>query len=298
MPVLRLLPLVLSVGLVAGCGLLPGSSDGTPRERFSDAVADVRAAVEEEVERAREQAQASAEQDSGDIAQGDAPQVDAIRTDTNTAFDYEQYTSTLEQVIGSLEQFWGERLPADFGVAFTPPSRYSYYRSDQGGGPSCGGSEAPPRNAFYCTAGDFIAWDETGLLIPYYVQAGDFAAAFVLAHEFGHAMQARLPEQDALPVILELQADASPARGRARCRTRRSSRRATSTRRRSPSSPPATYRAPRSPTRRRTAAASSGPGRSATATRTGRRRATPPPRPTGSSPASPARAEPAGRPGR
>lgn len=207
MPALRLLPLVLSVGLVAGCGLLPGSSDGTPRERFSDALADVRAAVEEEVERARAEAQASAEQDSGDIAQGDAPQVDAIRTDTNTAFDYEQYTSTLEQVIGSLEQFWAERLPADFGVAFSPPSRYSYYRSDQGGGPSCGGSSAPPRNAFYCPAGDFIAWDETGLLIPYYVQAGDFAAAFVLAHEFGHAMQARLPEQDALPVILELQAD-------------------------------------------------------------------------------------------
>ena len=30
-------------------------------------------------------------------------------------------------------------------------------------------------------------------MIPYYVGAGDFAAAFVIAHEFGHAMQARLP---------------------------------------------------------------------------------------------------------
>ena len=36
--------------------------------------------------------------------------------------------------------------------------------------------------------------------------AGD-AASFVRAHEFGHAMQARLPRQERLGVLRELQAD-------------------------------------------------------------------------------------------
>jgi len=44
-------------------------------------------------------------------------------------------------------------------------------------------------------------------MIPFYVGAGDFAAAFVLAHEFGHAMQARLPQKEPLGVLTELQAD-------------------------------------------------------------------------------------------
>jgi uncharacterized protein len=45
-------------------------------------------------------------------------------------------------------------------------------------------------------------------LIPYYV-SGDFAAAYVLAHEFGHAVQARLPaeRQPKSGIIRELQAD-------------------------------------------------------------------------------------------
>jgi hypothetical protein len=198
------LPAVL---LVAGCGLLPGDSDGTPRERFRKALEDVRAAVEAEIDSAVEQAKEEQGEEQGDIGARTDPQVDAIRTDTNTRFDYAEFTATLEQVIASLEQFWARELPASFDVAYSPPSRYVYYRSDEGDGPRCGPEQAPARNAFYCPAGDFIAWDETGLMIPYYVSAGDFAAAFVLAHEFGHAMQARLPQTERLGVLTELQAD-------------------------------------------------------------------------------------------
>ena len=42
---------------------------------------------------------------------------------------------------------------------------------------------------------ELIAWDESGLMIPYYVQGGDFAASFVLAHEFGHFAQSLWPHQ-------------------------------------------------------------------------------------------------------
>ena len=52
-----LVPTLAFVVLVSGCGLLPGDSDGTPRERFREAVDEVRAAVEAEVERALEEAE-------------------------------------------------------------------------------------------------------------------------------------------------------------------------------------------------------------------------------------------------
>ncbi|MDP9393305.1 MAG: neutral zinc metallopeptidase [Actinomycetota bacterium] len=132
---------------------------------------------------------------------------EVLRADTRTQFNYDEYQNMLRQVIALLEQYWSETLPAAYGVEYSSPQRYEYYRSDEGGGPRCGDEEAPARNAFYCPAGDFIAWDESGLMIPYYVQGGDFAAAFVLAHEFGHAMQVRLPQQVKLGVIRELQAD-------------------------------------------------------------------------------------------
>ena len=186
--------------LVTGCGAdLPFDDDGSARARARAIVDDVRKAVEE--------AKEASEQQTGDVGKRPSTGRGQIRTDTRTRFDYDEYSATLEQVIGSLEEFWGEALPASFGVRFTPPSRYTYYRPEEGGGPRCGGEQAPPKNAFYCPEGDFIAWDETGLMIPYYVQAGDFAAAFVLAHEFGHAMQARLPKRETLGVLNELQAD-------------------------------------------------------------------------------------------
>ena len=186
--------------LLTGCTGSAADSVDRARERATALVEDVRDAVEQ----AKERAGAA----SGEVGrQAPTTSTRQIRTDTNTAFDYQEYTSTLEQVLGSLQTYWSRTLPAEFGVTYSSPSRFSYYRGEEGGGPSCGGQPAPPKNAFYCPAGDFIAWDETGLVIPYYVSAGDFAAAFVLAHEFGHAMQARLPRQQQLPVLTELQAD-------------------------------------------------------------------------------------------
>ena len=198
--VLRPVALALTIGLVAGCGSnLPFDDDGSARARAEAIVDDIREAVE--------QAKQTQSRQSGEVEGGTAPQGQPIRTDTRTAFDYEEYTGTLQAVFESLEQYWAQALPEAFGVEFTPPTRYVYYRPDEEPGPRCGQEQAPAKNAFYCPAGDFIAWDESGLVIPYYVQAGDFAAAFVLAHEFGHAMQARLPRQERLTVLSELQAD-------------------------------------------------------------------------------------------
>jgi uncharacterized protein len=197
----RLLALALaSSALLTGCFEQVPSGERTPlRERAQEVVDAVREAVEE--------AKARQEQESGSVDER-TPAGDAVlRTDTNTAFSYEEYSRTIQQVLGSLDEYWSQALPASFGVRYESPSRYVYYRPEEGGGPRCGAERAPAKNAFYCPAGDFIAWDESGLLIPYYVGAGDFAAAFVLAHEFGHAMQARLPQDAPRGVLAELQAD-------------------------------------------------------------------------------------------
>ncbi len=189
-----------AVLLLPGCGVdLPFDSDGSARARAQQILDDVTSAVEEAKERNRQR--------SGDIGRRPPAEGQVLRTDTRTAFDYDEYQATLEQVLGSLEQYWAQALPDAFGVRYTSPSRYVYYRPEEEPGPRCGSQTAPPKNAFYCPAGDFIAWDETGLMIPYYVQSGDFAAAFVLAHEFGHAMQERLPTRERLGVLNELQAD-------------------------------------------------------------------------------------------
>lgn len=195
----QLLPVALVLALVSGCSVdLPFDSDGSASARAREIVDEISQAVEEAKEGNAER--------SGAVERRTAPGR-AIRTDTNTAFDYQEYNRTLEATIASLEEFWRQALPTTFNVAYRQTPRFTYYRPEEGGGPRCGSEAPPPKNAFYCPAGDFIAWDETGLMIPYYVSAGDFAAAFVIAHEFGHAMQARLPRTQQLGVLTELQAD-------------------------------------------------------------------------------------------
>ena len=198
----RLRPLVMVVAVVlavTGCGFDTTVGDGTNRARAQEIVDDVQSAIEE--------AEAQNAEETGDVGADPPADTQAIRTDTNTAFVYEDYQATLEGVIASLDEFWARELPATFDATYTRPTRFVYYRPEQEAGPRCGSEQAPAKNAFYCSAGDFIAWDESGLMIPYYVSSGDFAAAFVLAHEFGHAMQVRLPEQEQLGVLRELQAD-------------------------------------------------------------------------------------------
>jgi hypothetical protein len=170
------------------------SADNGERRGVTDIIRDA-------IEQARER-----RSDRSGNTEGESGAVDSIGTRGHRSFDYAEYQRTLEVTLGLLEGYWAETLPS-LGASYSDPRTYTYYRSDQGPGPTCGSEPAPPRNALYCPAGDFIAWDESGLMIPYYVGGGDFAAAFVLAHEFGHAMQARLPEQESVGVLRELQAD-------------------------------------------------------------------------------------------
>lgn len=105
--------------------------------------------------------------------------------------------------VGATDAFWRQEFPAAFGRSYRSPEVKGGYRG--GNGPACGGQPAVAFNAFYCPSGDFLAWDEN-LMAAGYRQIGDAWVYLIIAHEWGHAIQARL-QRDQVSVAAELQAD-------------------------------------------------------------------------------------------
>jgi len=99
--------------------------------------------------------------------------------------------------------YWRETLPDDFRQSYRPPRVLGGYVGEDG--PSCGGQPSVPFNAFYCPSQDFLAWDEN-LMAAGYERIGDAWVYLIIAHEWGHAIQARL-RADQVSVAAELQAD-------------------------------------------------------------------------------------------
>jgi predicted metalloprotease len=111
--------------------------------------------------------------------------------------------------LDDVERFWTASYPAlSDGAAFRPiqGGHHPYTRSDPP--PACGDQpgEYQP-NAFYCPAGDFIAWDAEVLIPQLQQDFGPLLVGVVIAHEYGHAVQNRLGLSDAPTVVLEQQAD-------------------------------------------------------------------------------------------
>ena len=117
-----------------------------------------------------------------------------------------------DQAVQDVTEYWRTTYPELYGDEFEDLAGFYAYGPDTEP-PPCG--SPPPsydliaENAFYCPEDDIIAWDEVGLLPPLNEQFGAFTVAIVIAHEFGHAIQARLPENRQLNVgiLRELQAD-------------------------------------------------------------------------------------------
>jgi predicted metalloprotease len=105
--------------------------------------------------------------------------------------------------------FWRDRYPEVYGEEFQEVAGFYPYGPDTDP-PPCG--SPPPRyeeiaqNAFYCPGDDIIAWDEYALMPALNEEFGSFTVAIVIAHEYGHAIQARFGTGDRT-VDLELQAD-------------------------------------------------------------------------------------------
>jgi predicted metalloprotease len=135
-------------------------------------------------------------------------------TTTTTAAGFQPITdieTLIDLTITDLERFWGEELPSVFDVDYEPVSAFGPYFVSEGDVPVCGGPLSRDQyevNAFYCQLNDSVQWDQEGLMAPLYEGYGDFTVALVLAHEWGHAIQARFGLGDSVPTIVsELQAD-------------------------------------------------------------------------------------------
>jgi uncharacterized protein len=105
--------------------------------------------------------------------------------------------------VDAVNAFWRKHFPETFDKTYRSPRVAGGYSGT--GGPSCAGEASVPYNAFYCQPGDFIAWDEN-LMASGYSQIGDAWVYLIIAHEWGHAIQARL-NSDQVSVQAELQAD-------------------------------------------------------------------------------------------
>ena len=101
---------------------------------------------------------------------------------------FDDYAESVDEILALLDEYWAETLPETLGVEYTPPDEIVAYYPEESS-PKCGGEPLGPENAFYCSGSNTIAWDEPGLMIPFYEEVGDAAVGIVLGHEWGHLIQ-------------------------------------------------------------------------------------------------------------
>ncbi|WP_133802678.1 neutral zinc metallopeptidase [Kribbella caucasensis] len=139
-------------------------------------------------------------------ARQDEPPTDRIELGRPSAA-VDDITRTAQQ---SLITYWTGELPTTYQRTFIELAGGFQPKTPESEPFSCSGQRQTYQdlrgNAFYCPADDFIAWDAAGLFPQLANQFGSIAPAIVLAHEVGHAIQARAAVQ-ARSVVIELQAD-------------------------------------------------------------------------------------------
>jgi uncharacterized protein len=117
--------------------------------------------------------------------------------------DRGEMTRDEQGAVDATDEYWQRHFSELFGTRYRSPQVAGGYVGNDG--PSCGGQPSVPNNAFYCSAGDFLAWDEN-LMAAGYEQIGDAWVYLIIAHEWAHAIQARL-NRGLVSVAAELQAD-------------------------------------------------------------------------------------------
>jgi uncharacterized protein len=126
----------------------------------------------------------------------------------------------LSKVVGGTEAVWSEVLPAQTGVQYQPATLVIYNGATRSG---CGGAQAA-MGPFYCPIDKKVYLDTSFFrdMQTKFGGGGDFAYAYVVAHEIGHHVQDLLgildkvdnykqqvsqTQANALSVRVELQAD-------------------------------------------------------------------------------------------
>jgi len=146
---------------------------------------------------------------SGDSTVVDIPFLSQADFDAggNAPFDPDVEGNIFGLALTSLESYWSQSLPTQFGVDFisiSPGRVEPYFPSQEDTIPECEGEDidaerAEELGAFVCEADpddpadDFIAWDQENLMPALYEEPlGDFAVASVIARLYSQAVQLQL----------------------------------------------------------------------------------------------------------
>jgi predicted metalloprotease len=139
-------------------------------------------------------------------AAGEVPEGGSGEPDTVDAEPVSVQPDTREideaTAVSVVNEFWRREFDRQ-GAVYEPPQVAGGYAGNSG--PTCAGEPPVPGNAYYCPPGDFLAWDEN-LMAAGYDRIGDAWVYLVIAHEWGHAIQARL-NRSLVSRAVELQAD-------------------------------------------------------------------------------------------
>lgn len=118
---------------------------------------------------------------------------------------------TVANAIADLQAWWSTEFPKLYGGQAYTPVKGGFYAIGPDSSPV--GLPCKPKsiddvleNAYYCPEDDGVVWDQVGLMPELAKKFGSFTPAVVLAHEWGHAIQARA-DFSAATVIAEQQAD-------------------------------------------------------------------------------------------
>jgi predicted metalloprotease len=109
-----------------------------------------------------------------------------------------------------LDTYWTSVMPELYGQPWQPISGGFFPYTAASALPPCPGVsqyDDIAQNAFYCPAGDLVAWDDEALMPNLQRSYGDFTLAIVMAHEIGHSVQARVAFPATQTVTQEQQAD-------------------------------------------------------------------------------------------
>lgn len=121
------------------------------------------------------------------------------------AFDETEFQEDMGTAATATDAFWRRHWTELFTGAYGSPSVVGLYDGrDPRSAPRCGRERLTADNAAYCPSGDYVAWDAHLMRSGY--ARGDAWVYLVIAHEWGHAIQARLQRGLVSPAA-ELQAD-------------------------------------------------------------------------------------------
>ncbi len=137
-------------------------------------------------------------QGGGQSATQSSPVAPTQRAATEAGVPKDQIGQFVSAILAQTEDVWSQVLPAQKGIQYVPPHLVLYNGFTRSG---CGGAAAS-MGPFYCPVDKKVYLDTSFFrdMQTKYGGGGDFAYAYVIAHEIGHHIQ------DQLGILTKVQA--------------------------------------------------------------------------------------------